>query len=193
MKEIRRDLIFKYRPLSNIQISKDDQKVYFVSTSADLKNNDYTQDLWSIDTASNEVTGLVKGMKRVDYFLLNKGILVRDTDKKKEGYTFFKWLNEKGCAALVNPTLLQQYAMSVSRWIQCEETISEFGFLAKHPTTGAAIASPYVAMSQQYMKQVNQIWYQIYQIVKENCSVDYQGAIPQDDVMERLLRARRGG
>ena len=96
MKEIRRDLIFKYRPLSNIQISNDDQKVYFVSTSADLKNNDYTQDLWSIDTASNEVTGLVKGMKRVDYFLLNKGILVRDTDRKKEGYTFFKWLNEKG-------------------------------------------------------------------------------------------------
>ncbi|MBR5163387.1 MAG: terminase, partial [Schwartzia sp.] len=92
----------------------------------------------------------------------------------------------------VNPTMLQQYAMSVSRWIQCEEILSEFGFLAKHPTTGAAIASPYVAMSQQYMKQVNQIWYQIYQIVKENCSVDYQGANPQDDVMERLLRARRG-
>jgi hypothetical protein len=47
-------------------------------------------------------------------------------------------------------------------------------------------------MSQQYMKQVNQIWYQIYQIVKENCAVDYQGESPQDDVMERLLRARRG-
>ena len=27
----------------------------------------------------------------------------------------WNWLNEKGCAALVNPTLLQQYAMSVSR------------------------------------------------------------------------------
>ena len=33
--------------------------------------------------------------------------------------------------------------MSVSRWIQCEEAISEFGMLAKHPTTGNAIASPY--------------------------------------------------
>ncbi len=105
----------------------------------------------------------------------------------------WNWLNEKGCAALVNPTLLEQYAMSVSRWIQCEEVLSEYGFLSKHPTTGAAIASPYVAMSQQYMKQVNQTWYQIYQIVKENCSVDYQGVNPQDDVMERLLRARRSG
>ena len=47
-------------------------------------------------------------------------------------------------------------------------------------------------MSQSYMKQVNQAWYQIYQIVKENCSVEYGGATPQDDAMERLLRARKG-
>ena len=70
--------------------------------------------------------------------------------------------------------------------------ISEYGFLAKHPTTGNAIASPYVSMSQMYMKQVNQIWYQIYQIVKENCSVEFSGNTPQDDVMERLLRTRKG-
>lgn len=83
----------------------------------------------------------------------------------------WNWLKARGCEMLVNNQLLEQYAMSVSRWIQCEEAISEFGFLAKHPTTGNAIASPYVAMSQTYMKQVNQVWYQIYQIVKENCSV----------------------
>ena len=105
----------------------------------------------------------------------------------------WKWLRERGCDRLVNIQLVEQYAVSVSRWIQCEECISEYGFLAKHPTTGNAIASPYVSMSQQYMKQVNQIWYQIYQVVKENCSVEWQGATPQDDVMERLLRARNGG
>jgi len=104
----------------------------------------------------------------------------------------WKWLKERGCDRLVSTQLVEQYAMSVSRWIQCEECISEFGFLAKHPTTGNAIASPYVSMSQQYMKQVNQVWYQIYQIVKENCSVEWQGATPQDDVMERLLRTRNG-
>ena len=105
----------------------------------------------------------------------------------------WKWLRERGCDRLVNIQLVEQYAVSVSRWIQCEECISEYGFLAKHPTTGNAIASPYVSMSQQYMKQVNQIWYQIYQVVKENCSVEWQGSTPQDDVMERLLRARNGG
>ena len=56
---------------------------------------------------------------------------------------------------------------------------------------GAAITSPYVTMSQNYLKQVNQCWYQIYQIVKENCSVEYGGASPHDDLMERLLSARK--
>lgn len=55
----------------------------------------------------------------------------------------WNWLKARGCEMLVNNQLIEQYAMSVSRWIQCEEAISEFGFLAKHPTTGNAIASPY--------------------------------------------------
>lgn len=103
----------------------------------------------------------------------------------------YLWLKKRRCEKLVSTQLLEQYAMSVSRWVQCEEAISEFGFLAKHPTTGNAMQSPYVAMSQNYMKQVNQIWFQIYQVVKDNCSADIGGANPQDDLMERLLQARR--
>ncbi len=104
----------------------------------------------------------------------------------------WQWLNERGCAALVSPQLLERYAMSVARWIQCEEAVTEYGFLAKHPTTGNAIQSPYVAMGQNYMNQTNRLWYEIFQIVKENCTGEYSGANPQDGVMERLLSARRG-
>lgn len=104
----------------------------------------------------------------------------------------WEWLKKVGCTDHVNTQLINQYAMSVARQIQCEQCISEYGFLAKHPTTGNAIASPYVSMLQQFTKQANQSWYQIYQIVRENCSVEYTGATPQDDVMERLLRARKG-
>ena len=103
----------------------------------------------------------------------------------------YLWLKERGCERFVNTQLIEQYAMTVSRWVQCETCISEYGFLAKHPTTGAAITSPYVTMSQNYLKQVNQCWYQIYQIVKENCSVEYGGANPHDDLMERLLSTQR--
>ena len=103
------------------------------------------------------------------------------------------WLAERGCAALVSPQLLERYAMSVARWIQCGEAITEDGFLAKHPTTGNAIPSPYVSMSQSFSKQANNLWFQIYQVVRENCSTEYKGATPHDDMMERLLSARRGG
>ena len=104
----------------------------------------------------------------------------------------WQWLYERRCARLIPAQLLEQYAMSVSRWIQCEEAISEFGFLAKHPTTGNAIPSPYVGMSQSFMKQANNLWFQIYQVVKENNAADYKGSTPHDDAMERLLNARRG-
>ena len=33
----------------------------------------------------------------------------------------WKWLAERNCAVLVSPQLLERYAMSVARWIQCEE------------------------------------------------------------------------
>ena len=104
----------------------------------------------------------------------------------------WQWLDQRGCAALVSPQLLDRYAMSVARGIQCEEAITEYGFLAKHPTTGNAIQSPYVSMGQNYMNQTNRLWFEIFQIVKENCTGDYKGSNPQDDVMERLLSARRG-
>ena len=106
--------------------------------------------------------------------------------------TTWEWLHERGCSSFVSPQLLERYAMSSARWIQCEEAITEFGFLAKHPTTGNAIQSPYVAMSQNYMSQTNRLWMEIYQIVKENCATEYTGSNPQDDVMERLLNARKG-
>ena len=104
----------------------------------------------------------------------------------------WRWLDERGCATIVSPMLLERFAMSAARWIQCEAAVSEYGFLAKHPTTGAAIASPYVSMSHNYMNQTNRLWLEIFQMVKENCSGDYGGANPQDDVMERLLTARKG-
>lgn len=106
----------------------------------------------------------------------------------------WNWLKKYRCAHLVTQQNLEQYAMAAARWIQCEEVISKYGFLAKHPTTGAAITSPYVAMSREYSKHANALWNQIYALVRDNCGSDYKGYNPQDDVMERLLtaRSRRG-
>jgi len=96
------------------------------------------------------------------------------------------WLKAMGCEALVPSQLVEQYALAVARWIQCEEYISANGYLGTHPTTGGVCQSPFVSMSKDYKKQMNTDWFMIWQIVKENSSVGYQGD-PQDDMMEQLL------
>jgi len=103
----------------------------------------------------------------------------------------WRWLKERGCEKFVNPRLIEAYAQAFTRYIQCEEAISTYGLLGKHPTTGGAIASPFVQMSQSFQKQANLLWYEIFDIVKQNCTTAFVGN-PQDDVMERLLSARRG-
>ena len=104
----------------------------------------------------------------------------------------WRWLEARGCEKFVNPRLLEAYAQAFARFIQCEEAISTYGLLGKHPTTGGAISSPFVQMSQTFQKQANLLWYEIYDIVKQNCTTAFVGN-PQDDVMERLLSARKGG
>ena len=96
MKEIRTDLIYSYQPLSNLQLSKDEKKVYYVTTKVDLKNNDYKQDLRVFDRESRKTQVILKGLKRAGYFITDEGILLVDSQNKKEGYTAFLKLNEKG-------------------------------------------------------------------------------------------------
>ncbi len=80
------------------------------------------------------------------------------------------WLKSKGCERLIIPQAIEQYAMSIARWRQAESAVHTFGFLAKHPTTEMPIASPFVKITQDYMKQANALWLQIYQVIKENCT-----------------------
>lgn len=97
----------------------------------------------------------------------------------------WQWLDQRGCSHFVAPRLIEAYAQAFARYVQCEQAISKFGLLGKHPTTGAAIASPFVAMSQRFV-----YWYEIYEIVRATCTTDYADTTPGDEVMERLLNAR---
>ena len=99
----------------------------------------------------------------------------------------WRWLNERGCAIYVKKELIEQYALYMQRWIQCEEGINQYGLLAKHPTTQLPIASPYVNMGISFLKQANVLWLQIYQIEKDNCETPIGSSNPNDDLMERLL------
>lgn len=102
----------------------------------------------------------------------------------------WNWLKVRGCENLIDNQLLEQYAMCVARWRQCEEAISTLGLKGRHPTTGGEMSSVYVKMSQDYLKLIAQLRYQIYSAVKENSSF---ANLSQDsnDNMEMLLRMNR--
>ena len=74
-----------------------------------------------------------------------------DPQNKRNGEFYAKtifeeamaWLDKTGCAKLVEREVVDLYAVSAARWIQCERAISEMSLLAPHPTTKVPIASPY--------------------------------------------------
>ena len=97
------------------------------------------------------------------------------------------WLDKTGCRDLVEREVIDLYAVSAARWIQCERAISQYSLLAPHPTTKVPMATPYASLSNQYSKSMMNCWFTIYQIVKENCVGDYRTNTPQDSVMDLLL------
>ena len=115
----------------------------------------------------------------------------RDFQAKDIYETTWEWLKRIGCHKAVSPQVIERYAMCAARWIQCEQMTNELGFLSKHPTTGKPIPSPFINIGINYMNQAIRLWNEIYQIVKENCTVDFSGANPQDDLLEGLLQSRR--
>ncbi len=100
-----------------------------------------------------------------------------------------RWLKERGCERLINPRLVESYSEAFARYIQCSEAVSNYGLLGKHPTTKAPIASPFVQMMLGFQKQANLLWYEIFDVVKENSMTPFEGN-PQGDAMEILLRMR---
>ena len=125
----------------------------------------------------------------IDDFLLETQ---KDGSKLEADKVFtstYLWLKSMGCENLVPKHLINEYAMSVARWIQAERYVSKYGTLAFHPTVKSPITSPYVTMSQNYIKQITNTWYQIYTIVKDSGNDITSGGVT-DDPMERLLRSR---
>ena len=125
----------------------------------------------------------------IDDFLLETQ---KDGSKLEADKVFtstYLWLKSMGCENLVPKHLINEYAMSVARWIQAERYVSKYGTLALHPTVKSPITSPYVTMSQNYIKQITNTWYQIYTIVKDSGNDITSGGVT-DDPKERLLRSK---
>ena len=101
----------------------------------------------------------------------------------------YDYLKKCGCAEIIPPQLVSNFAQAVSQHIQAEEIIKQTGLLSRHPTTGEPMANPLVKISLDYLKMAQQIWYMIFQTVKEN-SISTGGG-SATDTMELILRQTR--
>jgi hypothetical protein len=102
------------------------------------------------------------------------------------------WLERTGCLPLISPEHIMDYALLKARWLECEAFNTKHGLLARHPVTKQPIASPYVRMGIDYLKAADVAWTHIWEVISQNSLKDYSGGTPHDDVMEKLLTARKG-
>ena len=103
-----------------------------------------------------------------------------------------KWLETTGCLGMIPMDYIEEYALCKTRWLECEAMNAKHGLLAKHPTTGQPMQSPYVQMALTYLKQADSAWSKLFEIVKASCTTDYKADDPNADVMERLLSLKGG-
>lgn len=104
-----------------------------------------------------------------------------------------EWLEQTGCLRLIPPEHITEYSLLKARWLECEARNARHGLLAKHPTSGQPVISPFVRMSIDYLKSADAAWNKIWSIVSQNSERSLQNKNPNMDVMERLLSSRRGG
>jgi hypothetical protein len=90
------------------------------------------------------------------------------------------WLGGTGCAHLVSPTLIEDFAINRRAFFECEYMNKRLGRI-----TGGK-RSPYVDMAATYAGLMRVAWDRIWNIVAQNTERNY-GASNSDDAMEKLL------
>ena len=104
-----------------------------------------SNDIPALDTAELEAVNLPEGAvlngadmpKPSDYLSARQknGVPLGADDIYRETWL---WLKQK-CENLVNKRLIEAYSQAYARYIQCEEAISTYGLLGKHPTRAALL------------------------------------------------------
>lgn len=109
------------------------------------------------------------------------------SDKAKEIYiSVYKWLESIDCLKGILPYNVEEYAFVKARWYECEEKNSVHGLLLKD-NNGKLYPSPYVQMAQQYLRQTNESWEKIYQVVRESKLKEWNDTNPNNDVLASII------
>ena len=86
----------------------------------------------------------------------------KGTARRRHLKSVWQWLSDRGCAHLVPPDTIERYAMSAPAGFSARRPSRNTVFSQKHPTTGNAIASPYVTMANNFKCQTRADWAEIF-------------------------------
>jgi len=95
------------------------------------------------------------------------------------------YLEKTGCLHLVNPMLIVQYSILLTRWFECEHFVANCIIMTGN---GGVYPNPFMAAALQYKKAVDSAWADIWKIIAQNCEEHYGGHDPQTAMMEKLLQ-----
>lgn len=85
MKPVERDLFTEFHYLSDLQISSDKTRLYFVETQCDMKENGYRHRLWSMDPETAERHPLTPWAPSCSYTVNERGLYLLEPVKEKPG------------------------------------------------------------------------------------------------------------
>ena len=85
MKPVERDLFTEFHYLSDLQISSDKTRLYFVETQCDVKENGYRHRLWSMDPETAERHPLTPWAPSCSYTVNERGLYLLEPVKEKPG------------------------------------------------------------------------------------------------------------
>ena len=97
------------------------------------------------------------------------------------------YLKKIRCLGLVNPMLVEQYAMDRARYIQCQNALSEYGLIIRKQSNGNTVPSPFYTMLSGLEKSMNNTYYMIDRVIRDNCKDGYHEYTESEWVMERIL------
>ena len=89
---------------------------------------------------------LFRSIRRMNQRLLHKGLRVVPLRCSENKALIYIYRPKRLTVDLSDPAaaqILEQYAMAISHWIQCEEAISEYGFLRRNSPGGLPGLFPY--------------------------------------------------
>lgn len=141
------------------------------------------KDYISEDTQLVEI--VEKNMPAVKDYMVRQQASGNVLNSKEELEDIAEWVDRNGCLKYVPHQLLEQYAMNRARWIDLQDKISQYQYMAKKGN-GNPMVSPFYEMLSEEERKMNSTFNSINQIVKEHCA-SYQPFAPRDSVMASIL------